>query len=201
VSLSVSLDLSDLSLSLPLRPLPPVSLSPCLSAGVIDLKEFLFTMLAFQPEEDLPVDDPLGSSDLPPASDLDLQTIRMFFQFFDFHGSGCIQLDDFKLAVSCLLENRQQQSNGLHSLASSAMAAAVAPCSSSSQDFNEIFFAASTSSHGSLSFPSSHATVENIEELFLAIDTDKNGMIGFAEFREFYLALLATTSQTGVPLS
>jgi Ca2+-binding EF-hand superfamily protein len=150
-------------------------------------------MLAFQPEEDLPMEDPLASSDLPPASDLDLQTIRMFFQFFDFHGSGCIQLDDFKLAVSCLLENRQQYNHPLSPLAAS--------CSSSSQDFNEIFFAPSASSHGSLPFPSSHATVENIEELFLAIDTDKNGMIGFAEFREFYLALLATTSQTGVLLS
>jgi Ca2+-binding EF-hand superfamily protein len=119
----------------------------------------------------------------------------MFFHFFDLHGSGSIQLDDFKLAVSCLL------SGGGNSSTPQQM---LSLYSYPSQDFNDLFFASSSppSSHGCfMPFPASHAhthaTVENIEELFLAIDTDRNGMIGFAEFRDFYLALLATTSQNG----
>jgi serine/threonine protein kinase len=173
--------------------------------GVIDLKEFLFTMVAFQPEDPEELNSLSCSVDLEDSSDVTLlQTIRMFFHFFDLHGSGSIQLDDFKLAVSCLLSsNSNANGNGGHHL---QPAATLSLYSYPSQDFSDLFFSSSPpSSHGSSFFNShshnqsqqSHASVENIEELFLAIDTDRNGKIGFAEFRDFYLALLATTSQNG----
>lgn len=140
-------------------------------------------MLAFHPEDDPPNH---SSHDMNDPTDLDLQTIRMYFRLFDIHDTGSIQLDDFKLAVSCLIENRHSS----HTVSMSSYP-------STSQDLNDIFLSSSPSSHGFIPFPTStsNSTMENIEELFRAIDTDKNGMIGFVEFKEFYHALLATTSQ------
>lgn len=135
-------------------------------------------MLAFQPEEENP-----GSLDT--SSDRDLQTIRMYFQIFDFQGSGNIQLDDFKLAISCFLENRQSINPSLSR--------------SYSQDINDRFTSSNLSNNSNM-LPSL-STGENIEELFTAIDTDKNGIIGFAEFKDFYHAILSSTSNNGLVAS
>jgi Ca2+-binding EF-hand superfamily protein len=130
-------------------------------------------MLAFHME-----DDSLTSLDT--SSDRNLQTIRMYFHIFDLHGSGEIHLDDFKLAVSCLLENRQV-------------------LSSSSIDTNDHrLISPSYPINSSISLENNP---KNIEELFVAIDTDKNGAIGFGEFKEFYNAILSTTSRTGTIVS
>lgn len=145
------------------------------NSGGIDLKEFLFTMLAFHTEDD-------SVAALDTSSDRSLQTIRMYFHIFDLHGSGQIQLDDFKLAVSCLLENRQV-------------------LSSASLDTSDHRILSSSSHPTSNSLHSLENNLKNIEELFVAIDTDKNGSIGFGEFKEFYDAILSTTSRTGTVVS
>jgi len=111
------------------------------NTGTISLKEFLITMLAFQPEEDRhPVDE---------------DVIRMYFSIFDITDTGYVNLQDFNLAVGCMLENKRVNPTGFQPI-----------------------------------------SVSNIEELFAAIDTDRDGRIGFPEFKEFYNTIISMASSS-----
>jgi len=64
--------------------------------GVIDMKEFLLTIMTLHPHN----------------SSNEIDAVHLFFNFFDVKESGYIDLEDIKLVVGCLLaEDIQNQSN------------------------------------------------------------------------------------------
>eukprot|EP00602_Paraphysomonas_sp_CaronLab_P002997 CAMPEP_0185032234 /NCGR_PEP_ID=MMETSP1103-20130426/20169_1 /TAXON_ID=36769 /ORGANISM="Paraphysomonas bandaiensis, Strain Caron Lab Isolate" /LENGTH=586 /DNA_ID=CAMNT_0027568055 /DNA_START=54 /DNA_END=1814 /DNA_ORIENTATION=+ len=59
--------------------------------GVVDLKEFLITMVAFRPDDEEEED----------ADESDAN-VRMYFNIFDINETGYIDLEELKLAVGCI---------------------------------------------------------------------------------------------------
>jgi len=94
------------------------------NTGTISLKEFLITMLAFQPEEDHhPVDEAV---------------IRMYFSVFDINDTGYVNLQDFNLAVGCMLESKRVNPTGFQPISMS--------------NIEELFSAIDTDQDGKIGF-------------------------------------------------
>lgn len=172
------------------------------NTGSVDMKDFLFTMVAFRP-------DPLESKcaiDKTVRNDSEVNVLdtsankpnpileseqsmsamddqcRLYFHVFDINDTGYIDMEELKLVVGSLLQEGKSVSSE----------------NVVEDDSGRI---GSVSSERRNSDAPVYKTVPgmcNIEELFKVIDIDNTGKINFEEFQKFYDAVLTFSSQRSV---
>ena len=71
------------------------------ATGRVNIKDFLFTMLAFRPEDPLNDDDDDDGINVTNTSD----GAKLFFSLFDLNDCGYIGMDELTIVVGCLLQD------------------------------------------------------------------------------------------------
>lgn len=151
--------------------------------GEIKLRDFLLTLQAFKPLND--VYDEEGR----------LDSARFYFRLFDINESGSIDLEDLKIVVSCLILNDLPILPGSIQILPEPTTPPPSPMSPSSPSPP----LSSPSSHTRIDHTSSYetsdsVTARSVSDLFSLINISSDGRIDFDEFRLFYDAILAYTN-------
>ena len=132
----------------------------------------------------------------------------LYFSVFDVDDSGYIELSDFKLALSCLLEATPfpHRLNTASSMTCKSLPHSLVVVSSASYAESDPTEDTAHALGMSPSSPSSrrrmsiaHAkTLDDgqVEELFHAIDVDENGKISLQEFKKFYDTVIITSTDS-----
>jgi serine/threonine protein kinase len=161
--------------------------------GEIKLRDFLLTLQAFKPVQE--VYDEEGR----------LDSARFYFRLFDLNEIGSIDLEDLKIVISCLVLNDLPMLSPSSPGASFRDSDTPPPSPMSPMSPPTARGAAGEGGggrggtvRGSLSSnetsDSLTATAHSVSDLFSLINISRDGRIDFEEFRVFYDAILAYTN-------
>ena len=144
-------------------------------SGEIKLRDFLLTLQAFKPLQD--IYDEEGR----------LDSARFYFRLFDLNEIGSIDVDDLKTVISCLVLNDLP----LLSSPGDTDTPPPSPLSPAGRGRAEM---TSRGSHSSNETSDTLTAAHSVSELFSLINISSDGRIDFEEFRVFYDAILAYTN-------
>jgi Ca2+-binding EF-hand superfamily protein len=178
------------------------------------MKDFLLTMMALQTS---PYSAALTSSNSkassPPSVSAE-EVVHLYFSIFDIDDSGYIELKDFKLALSCLLDSAPVQPRPPSSPVQTKRLPAHPLAASLSSDNNDLVqdhdYAAQLELAGTSTASVSPVTRRmsvsqvmalddvQVEELFHAIDVTNSGRISMQEFQRFYETVIVTSADSSM---
>lgn len=172
------------------------------------MKDFLLTMLALQasPYSASLVASTTSSSLAHGSSD---DVVSLYFSIFDIDDSGYIELKDFKVALSCLLDMAPVvPSHQAHQVVQELRPLPLHPLASTMSNEDAQFSLPATSSTPTspvvrrMSISQVAALDEQqVEELFNAIDVNNSGRITMQEFKRFYETVIVISNESNAKSS
>jgi len=167
--------------------------------------DFLLTMLALQPghydDSNGPCESTAGGAPAtggvgPDRSDT-RETAQLYFSLFDLHDTGYIELEEFRLALGCILETQPKGRRGSMSTHGSLHSAVCVEDIAPLTDRTTSKLSLAMQSTASATFYTRHTgnmsylqaqvlDSAQVDEMFQIIDSDKDGRISIHDFQKFY---------------